>query len=121
MPATTELQQLTRALESLRISDVAVAGGKGANLGELIGAGFPVPPGFVVTAQAFLDAMEDAGARERLAASVRSAVTASPSELETLARGSGWVRWSYQVPSSPTRIVSTAQAGECATSASAAN
>src|SRR5690606_38200338 len=27
--------------------------GKGANLGELIGAGFPVPPGFVVTTAAY--------------------------------------------------------------------
>ena len=33
--------------------DVAVAGGKGANLGELVRAGMPVPPGFVVTTEAF--------------------------------------------------------------------
>ena len=30
----------------------AVAGGKGANLGELTGAGLPVPPGFVISADA---------------------------------------------------------------------
>ncbi len=29
------------------------AGGKGANLGEMTGAGFPVPPGFVVTSDAY--------------------------------------------------------------------
>jgi pyruvate, water dikinase len=28
---------------------------KGANLGELTRAGLPVPPGFVITAQAYLD------------------------------------------------------------------
>jgi len=33
--------------------DVSVAGGKGANLGELVGKGFPVPPGFVVSAHAY--------------------------------------------------------------------
>ena len=33
--------------------DVAVAGGKGANLGELIRAGFPVPRGFIVTTAAY--------------------------------------------------------------------
>src|SRR3989442_8220696 len=33
--------------------DLALAGGKGANLGELIRAGFPVPPGFVVTTAAY--------------------------------------------------------------------
>ena len=32
--------------------DVAAAGGKGANLGEMIGNGFPVPPGFVIAAEA---------------------------------------------------------------------
>ena len=35
--------------------DVPVVGGKGANLGELISAGIPVPNGFIVTAQAYFD------------------------------------------------------------------
>ncbi len=74
-----------RPLTSIRVDDVAVAGGKGANLGELIAAGFPVPGGFVVTAQAFLEAMDRAGAREPLAATVRAAATAAPAELERLA------------------------------------
>jgi pyruvate,water dikinase len=87
MSATTALKQevTTCLLESLRLTDVAVAGGKGANLGELIGAGFPVPPGFVVTAVAFLDAMEAAGVRHRLEAAVRAAATAPPAEIERLA------------------------------------
>ncbi|RBQ20408.1 phosphoenolpyruvate synthase [Spongiactinospora rosea] len=34
-------------------ADIALAGGKGANLGELIRAGFPVPGGFVVTTEAY--------------------------------------------------------------------
>ncbi len=33
--------------------DINLVGGKGANLGEMIRAGFPVPPGFIVTAQAY--------------------------------------------------------------------
>ena len=33
--------------------DVALVGGKGANLGEMTRAGFPVPPGFIVTAKAY--------------------------------------------------------------------
>ncbi|MDQ4504248.1 PEP/pyruvate-binding domain-containing protein [Sinomonas sp. ASV322] len=40
-------------LASLRATDLPVAGGKGANLGELIAAGLPVPPGFVVTTEAY--------------------------------------------------------------------
>ncbi|GHG80534.1 phosphoenolpyruvate synthase [Comamonas sp. JC664] len=46
--------------------DVGLAGGKGANLGEMTRAGLPVPPGFVVTAPAFQDAM--ASVRDRLRA-----------------------------------------------------
>jgi phosphoenolpyruvate synthase/pyruvate phosphate dikinase len=33
--------------------DLALAGGKGANLGEMARAGFPVPPGFCVTTAAY--------------------------------------------------------------------
>jgi len=35
--------------------DVALVGGKGANLGELTRAGLPVPPGFIVTAVAYFN------------------------------------------------------------------
>jgi pyruvate, water dikinase len=34
-------------------NSIAVAGGKGANLGEMWNAQFPIPPGFVVTAQTY--------------------------------------------------------------------
>lgn len=43
--------------------DVARAGGKGANLGEMTRAGLPVPPGFVITAAAFQEAMAPVRAR----------------------------------------------------------
>lgn len=33
--------------------DVGIVGGKGANLGEMVNAGFPVPNGFIVTASAY--------------------------------------------------------------------
>lgn len=47
-------------LNELRTTDVAVAGGKAANLGELVEAGFHVPDGFVVTAAAYRRAVEAA-------------------------------------------------------------
>lgn len=40
-------------LGEVRAGDAALAGGKGANLGELAGAGLPVPPGFVVSSAAY--------------------------------------------------------------------
>ena len=59
-------------LEALGLTDVAVAGGKGANLGELCGAGFRVPPGFVIGAPAYLDAMDAGGVRAELVRLERS-------------------------------------------------
>ena len=47
--------------EDLGKDDVAIAGGKGANLGEMVRAGLPVPPGFVVTAQAYSYFLEKSG------------------------------------------------------------
>jgi pyruvate,water dikinase len=42
-----------RRLADLGRGDLATAGGKGANLGELTRAGLPVPPGFVLTTAAY--------------------------------------------------------------------
>jgi len=41
-------------------NDVATVGGKGANLGEMTSARIPVPPGFIVTADAYYDFLKKA-------------------------------------------------------------
>jgi pyruvate,water dikinase len=59
-----------RWFDGITKADVASVGGKGANLGELTRAGFPVPPGFVVTVDAyrrFADTGVGAQISERLA------------------------------------------------------
>src|SRR5918995_3886149 len=43
----------TAWFDEIRKDDIALAGGKGANLGELNSAGLPVPPGFIVTTTAY--------------------------------------------------------------------
>ncbi|WP_202806067.1 PEP/pyruvate-binding domain-containing protein [Actinopolymorpha alba] len=45
--------QLVAPLRTFGKDDLPLAGGKGANLGELIQHGFPVPDGFLVTTQAY--------------------------------------------------------------------
>src|SRR5262245_49933717 len=45
--------RLVARLTEVGKDDGALAGGKGANLGELLRAGLPVPPGFVVTTDAY--------------------------------------------------------------------
>ncbi|WP_427017570.1 PEP/pyruvate-binding domain-containing protein [Pseudarthrobacter sp. P1] len=47
--------------------DLASAGGKGANLGELVRHGFPVPAGFVVTTAAYAALLAETGLGARLA------------------------------------------------------
>ncbi|HET8815597.1 MAG TPA: phosphoenolpyruvate synthase [Solirubrobacterales bacterium] len=54
--------------ERLGRADVSFAGGKGANLGELIAAGLPVPPGFVIGAPAYAAFCDNTGLRSRIAA-----------------------------------------------------
>src|SRR6266498_4180532 len=45
--------RLVAPLSHFGRGSIALAGGKGANLGELIRAGFDVPPGFVITTAAY--------------------------------------------------------------------
>lgn len=47
--------------------DIGIVGGKGANLGEMTKAGFPVPNGFIVTAQAYFHFLDEAHLRDDLA------------------------------------------------------
>jgi pyruvate,water dikinase len=56
----------TRTLSELSLADVDYAGGKGANLGELMTAGFEVPGGFAVGAPAYAALVEGTGLRGRL-------------------------------------------------------
>lgn len=64
---------LVEPLRAFGRTDLALAGGKGANLGELVRAGFPVPDGFVVTTAAYDPAAETVPEelRERIAGAYR--------------------------------------------------
>jgi len=47
--------------------DIPLVGGKGANLGEMTKAGFPVPNGFIVTSEAYYAFLEENNLRDRIA------------------------------------------------------
>jgi pyruvate,water dikinase len=53
-------------LDEISATDLETVGGKAASLGELTGAGLPVPPGFVVTAGTYRRFIEEAGIDEEL-------------------------------------------------------
>jgi phosphohistidine swiveling domain-containing protein len=69
---------LVRSLDELTAADLSEAGGKGANLGELRRAGFPVPDGFVITTAAYALAAEAAGVTVETPATARVRLAASP-------------------------------------------
>ncbi len=52
--------------EEITKDDVPIVGGKGANLGEMTRAGFPIPPGFVVTADTYFYFIEKTGIKDKI-------------------------------------------------------
>lgn len=69
-------------ISALRLTDAEEAGGKGANMGELVAAGLPVPPGFVLLRGGYQAAMRAGGVAAELAALHREAL----SEVDNSAR-----------------------------------
>ncbi|NHN57762.1 MULTISPECIES: phosphoenolpyruvate synthase [Halorussus] len=53
-------------LDEITADDLELVGGKGASLGELTGAGLPVPSGFVVSAGTYRSFIEETGIDEEL-------------------------------------------------------
>ncbi|MFE5410668.1 PEP/pyruvate-binding domain-containing protein [Microbacterium sp. NPDC056569] len=78
-------------LAELSADDIAAVGGKAANLGELIRAGFDVPPGFCVTTEAYRRAVRGSSVESGEitdAAAARAAVLAAalPEEVAAAVR-----------------------------------
>ncbi|AXE38034.1 PEP/pyruvate-binding domain-containing protein [Acidipropionibacterium virtanenii] len=67
-------------------NDIATVGGKGANLGELSTAGLPVPPGFVLTTEAYRQAVAEAGIVGELTSLADAVDPEDPSGAQETAR-----------------------------------
>lgn len=74
MPTDTDVNAFASDIATLRLSDAEEAGGKGANMGELVAAGLPVPPGFVLMRSSYLASMQAGGVDAELAALHREAL-----------------------------------------------
>ncbi|NTV30927.1 phosphoenolpyruvate synthase [candidate division WWE3 bacterium] len=59
--------EFIRWFEEVGKNDVALVGGKGANLGEMAQAKFPVPNGFVVTSTTYFHFIEETGLKQKIA------------------------------------------------------
>ncbi len=74
-----------RPLERLSRSDEPSFGGKSANLGELLAADIPVPPGFAISTEAFHAFVHDAGLEGRVASALAGV---SPGDVDAIGRAS---------------------------------
>lgn len=66
--------------------DVALVGGKGANLGEMTRAGFPVPNGFIVTSAAYLYLLDTNNLRPKIKAILDNIDVNRPPELDRVSQ-----------------------------------
>jgi len=67
-----------------RALDSSLTGGKGSELAMLIARRFPVPPGFVITTQAFIAFLEETGVEEELNAFLNESAETSTDVLTRL-------------------------------------
>ncbi len=78
--------------EELTKDDVPIVGGKNANLGEMIRAGIPVPPGFAVTAYAFKRFIEETGIKDEIYRIIREHVKPGASDPKDYEEASKRIR-----------------------------
>jgi pyruvate, water dikinase len=57
--------------EEIGKTDIPIAGGKGANLGEMTKARIPVPPGFIITADAYYQFLKEAQLADKIRAQLK--------------------------------------------------
>src|SRR5215217_4758002 len=76
-------------LETLRRNNLERGGGKGANLGELISVGLPVPPGFCVTTAAYRRAVAETGLAEAIDETLRDVRDDDLASAEAASAGIG--------------------------------
>src|SRR5215204_5826138 len=77
----------TAWFDEIRKDDIALAGGKGANLGELSHAGLPVPPGFVITTAAYDTFVEANDIGDVIVGRASVARAEDPAGFEQVAQG----------------------------------
>ncbi len=82
--------------DEIRKTDIALVGGKGANLGELTAASVPVPPGFCVVADAYSRFVGESGLDRKIAEALQSLDFEDTAELQ--ARTAEIRRWILETP-----------------------
>ncbi|MCL2615633.1 MAG: phosphoenolpyruvate synthase [Dehalococcoidia bacterium] len=68
--------------EEVGRDDIPLVGGKGANLGEMSQAKIPVPPGFIVTAEAYYDFIQANGLTDKIVTALQGLDTNDSKKLQ---------------------------------------
>ena len=68
-------KELVLWFEDVRKEDIPVVGGKNSSLGEMISSGFPVPPGFAVTAYSYERYIDEKRIAEQIYKIIKDTVT----------------------------------------------
>jgi pyruvate,water dikinase len=90
----------------LRKTDIPLVGGKNANLGEMISAGLPVPPGFAVTAYAYEKFIETTHIAEKIYEIINKTVT-DKNDPKQYAEASKKIRGLIEKTSMPEEIANS--------------
>ncbi len=93
--------KLVAWFSEVRKGDISLVGGKGANLGELTSAGVAVPPGFILTAEAYFRFLNEGGLREGIESVLPNLNVHDSAQLEAT---SGGIKGSIQKASLPPDI-----------------
>ncbi|MFP3984897.1 MAG: phosphoenolpyruvate synthase [Candidatus Bathyarchaeia archaeon] len=93
-------EKLVIWFEELTKDDIPLVGGKNANLGEMMGAGLPVPPGFAITAKSYGKFIAEAGIAQKIYQTIEETVTDpdDPKQYEQASKKTRKIIESVQMP-----------------------
>jgi pyruvate,water dikinase len=94
--------------KELSKSDVGIAGGKGANLGEMTQAGLPVPPGFAITTPAYRRFTEQTGVLDQIQALVQDLDVDDNAALLKAAEGAKQIVVEAEMPKDVAKLITDA-------------
>jgi len=88
--------------------DVSLVGGKGANLGEMTKAGFPVPPGFIVTSQAYFYFLRENNLKEKIRKALHNLDVNNTQSLQSASKHATKLLLSGKIPEKLAREIFSA-------------
>jgi len=94
-------------------ADIAIAGGKGANLGEMLRAGISVPLGFAVTAEAYKEFINSSGLANKINTTLAKVNVDNAKELERTAEDIQKLILKQKVPTAIQKEIETGYKDLC--------